>query len=47
LVCLNFRELTSRLRAAGIELSEDVQLPGRRRCHVHDPFGNRIELIGE
>ena len=45
LVCRDFGELTSRLRAAGIELSDDVQLTERRRCHVHDPFGNRIELM--
>ena len=23
----------------------DDELPGVRRCHVSDPFGNRIELI--
>ena len=47
LVCRDFGGLTGRLQAAGIELAYDVQLPGRRRCHVHDPFGNRIELVGE
>ena len=47
LVCHDFGNLTRQLRAAGIELSEDSKLAGRRRCHVHDPFGNRIELIAE
>lgn len=28
----------------GIEVIDDP-LEGRRRVHIHDPFGNRIELI--
>jgi hypothetical protein len=24
---------------------EADDIPGRRRCHIFDPFGNRIELI--
>lgn len=43
--CANYSELISRLRAAGIEVKEAEDIPGVTRCHVHDPFGNRIELI--
>jgi catechol 2,3-dioxygenase-like lactoylglutathione lyase family enzyme len=39
--------LISRLRAAGIEASEARDISGVRRCHIHDPFGNRIELIDQ
>jgi catechol 2,3-dioxygenase-like lactoylglutathione lyase family enzyme len=43
--CRNYEDITSRLRAAGIEVTEDENIPGVRRCHVFDPFGNRLELI--
>ena len=36
--------LIERLRAAGTELRTDATLPGIERCHVVDPFGNRLEL---
>jgi catechol 2,3-dioxygenase-like lactoylglutathione lyase family enzyme len=42
--CFDYDGLTSRLRAAGVETKEDESVPGVRRCHVFDPFGNRIEL---
>jgi len=42
--CFDYDGLTSRLRAAGVETKEDESLPGVRRCHIFDPFGNRIEL---
>jgi hypothetical protein len=45
--CKDFAALTRKLRLAGIDFSDDVQLAGQTRCHVHDPFGNRIELIGK
>jgi catechol 2,3-dioxygenase-like lactoylglutathione lyase family enzyme len=45
--CTDFDGLVSRLRAAGIEVTDAADIPGVRRCHVHDPFGNRIELIAE
>ena len=44
--CRDYEELIARLRAAGIEAQEDGNIPGVRRCHVFDPFGNRLELIG-
>jgi catechol 2,3-dioxygenase-like lactoylglutathione lyase family enzyme len=43
--CRDYEALTSRLRAAGVEVKLDDNVPGVRRCHVSDPFGNRIELI--
>jgi catechol 2,3-dioxygenase-like lactoylglutathione lyase family enzyme len=44
--CVNYDGLVERLRAAGVEVNEDRNIPGARRCHVFDPFGNRMELIG-
>jgi catechol 2,3-dioxygenase-like lactoylglutathione lyase family enzyme len=37
--------LLSAARAFGGEVREPLQVPGRRRGFVYDPFGNRIELI--
>jgi catechol 2,3-dioxygenase-like lactoylglutathione lyase family enzyme len=45
LVCRNYADSVARLRDAGVELSEVEDIPGVRRCYVHDPFGNRIELV--
>lgn len=36
--------LATRLAAEGVELEWDETIPGTRRCHVADPFGNRLEL---
>ena len=41
----DFAGLTEKLRAAGIDVREASDIPGLRRCHVQDPFGNRIELV--
>jgi len=38
-------ELVSRLRAAGYVVLDDEPLPGYFRVYVHDPFGNRLELL--
>ena len=43
--CQDYDALTSHLRAAGVESNDDKSIPGVRRCHIFDPFGNRIELI--
>lgn len=43
--CGDYDELISCLRSAGVEVIDDDSIPGIRRCHVSDPFGNRIELI--
>ena len=44
--CSDYTQLVQHLGTHGCEVSEAVDIPGVRRCHVHDPFGNRIELIG-
>jgi len=33
------------LIAAGIHVDDPNDIPAVRRCHIHDCFGNRIELI--
>jgi catechol 2,3-dioxygenase-like lactoylglutathione lyase family enzyme len=43
--CGDYDALVSRLQTAGVEVTAADDIPGVRRCHVHDPFGNRIELI--
>ena len=43
--CPDYDELLKRLRAAGVTALDDATIPGVRRCHIFDPFGNRIELI--
>ncbi|MEK1925904.1 MAG: VOC family protein [Rhizobium giardinii] len=37
--------LAKKLNAAGCRVVEDEPLEGYERVYVHDPFGNRIELI--
>jgi catechol 2,3-dioxygenase-like lactoylglutathione lyase family enzyme len=43
--CTDYPALLARLKVAGIEVIPDHALPGTTRCYIHDPFGNRIELI--
>lgn len=43
--CRDYAALVRRLRDEGIEVTEPGDISGIRRGHVHDPFGNRIELI--
>lgn len=40
-------ELAARLEAAGVEVRRPAsgELPGWRRLHVSDPWGNRLELL--
>jgi catechol 2,3-dioxygenase-like lactoylglutathione lyase family enzyme len=38
-------ELVGTLQKAGYLVSEDQPLDGYERRYVHDPFGNRIELM--
>ena len=38
-------QLRARLRDAGIPFSDAQDIPGVDRLHVHDPFGNRLELM--
>lgn len=37
--------LAARCRDAGVEVEWDGRYPGVRRFYVHDPFGNRIEIL--
>ena len=39
------RKLDDELRHLGYEVREDERLEGYYRIYVHDPFGNRIELM--
>ncbi|HWD95780.1 MAG TPA: VOC family protein [Acidimicrobiales bacterium] len=41
----DYDHLLGRLEAAGIDIRPDEAIPGRRRSYVHDPVGNRIELV--
>lgn len=43
--CRAYASLLAHLRTHGVEVVEAEDLPGVRRCHTFDPFGNRIELI--
>ncbi len=45
--CADYDGIRARLRVAGISMQEDENIPGVRRCHMFDPFGNRIELVAE
>ncbi len=45
LVVDEYDDVLARLVLASIESRPDESIPGRRRCHVDDPVGNRIELI--
>ena len=43
--CAEYDALVTQLRASGITVHEPGDIPGMRRCHIHDCFGNRIELV--
>jgi len=43
--CFDYEGLVARLKASGVEVTDDASVAGVRRCHIADPFGNRIELI--
>ena len=45
--CADYDGLIAKLRSANVEIAEANDIPGTRRCHINDPFGNRIELIAE
>jgi catechol 2,3-dioxygenase-like lactoylglutathione lyase family enzyme len=38
-------QMVARFRSAGCTLTEDRSIAGYYRVFVHDPFGNRIELM--
>jgi catechol 2,3-dioxygenase-like lactoylglutathione lyase family enzyme len=43
--CRNYDALLAAFATAGVATEEANDIPGVRRCHIHDPFGNRIELV--
>src|SRR5215475_7343959 len=45
--CAGYEALMAKLKAAGVDVTEANDIPGIRRSHVFDPFGNRIELIAD
>lgn len=45
LVCAHYRSLLIKMKAAGILVRPNHEIPGTERAHVEDVFGNRLELI--
>ena len=45
LVVEGLNEILAKCEAAGLPSRLDAEIEGRRRVHVFDPFGNRLELI--
>ena len=45
LLVRDLAELRRDLEAKGVETVDDQPLEGFDRCYLHDPFGNRIELM--
>ncbi|MGH9537655.1 MAG: VOC family protein [Terriglobales bacterium] len=43
--CGDYAACVERLSNAGVNITEVDDIPGVRRCHIYDPFGNRIELV--
>ena len=40
-------EIAARLRDAGVDVAwaDPAEIPGTSRFHVHDPWGNRLEVV--
>lgn len=45
LVVEGLDEVLAKCQAAGLPTRPDAEIDGRRRVHVLDPFGNRLELM--
>lgn len=45
LVVEGLDEILIKCKKTGVASKMDVEIDGRRRAHVFDPFGNRLELI--
>jgi len=45
LVVEGLDEILAKCEKAGLAKKPDAEIDGRRRVHVFDPFGNRLELI--
>ena len=42
---LTLRNLRSFIASIDLDATWNSEIEGLDRCHVHDPFGNRIELV--
>ena len=47
LVVSDIDALAEVLAGAGHPVTWDTLIPGKRRFHAHDPFGNRLEFIAQ
>jgi len=45
--CSDYPQLLAQLTENGVAVVEASDIPGVRRSHISDPFGNRIELIAD
>lgn len=45
--CRDYLALLAQVRSHGVEVVEASDIPGVRRCHLFDPFGDRIELLAD
>ena len=45
LIVRNLASMIAALKESGAEVIADEPLDGRDRVYVHDPFGNRLELL--
>jgi catechol 2,3-dioxygenase-like lactoylglutathione lyase family enzyme len=43
--CRDYDSLITHLRQRGVQIVAAEDVPGVQRCHIFDPFGNRIELV--
>jgi catechol 2,3-dioxygenase-like lactoylglutathione lyase family enzyme len=43
--CTDLNAVLERAQAFGIDATEDIQLAPLRRAFLHDPFGNRLEVV--
>ena len=41
----NLEALKEHLSEQGVSFVVDAELPGANRIYIHDPFGNRIEIL--
>ena len=43
----DLEQLAASLAVEGVSVTwaDDAEIPGQRRFHVNDPWGNRLELV--
>lgn len=47
LATASLEQVLQRLKAHGVMYTCDVEIPGLKRAHIFDPFGNRLEIVEE